>query len=306
MFGFKVGRRWVSTCGDFARRLTVPGGADVPTAAVTVVTVHPPYRRRGLLTAMMKHQLEQVAERGEPLAALWASESLIYGRYGYGPATTRAVLSGTNRRLRLPARVSPPRARSDEVTREEFLAVAPGLHESMRPDRPGTMVRDKSVWEFAVFDKEFARRGVLRDPLRPALRRGRRRRRVRDVPLQGEVRRGARGRGQGQGGLGRGPRGVRHPVALPARPRPGAHLQLVERPARRAAAPPGHRRPSSRHVGHRQPLRARRRRRGGALGPVVRRRRRPGHRGRRPDPAREHRPLPGRHRRRPGGIQRPR
>src|SRR5689334_2476303 len=65
MFGFKVGRRWVSTCGDFERRLTVPGGAAVPTAAVTVVTVHPPYRRRGLLTAMITHQLEQVAERGE-------------------------------------------------------------------------------------------------------------------------------------------------------------------------------------------------------------------------------------------------
>jgi predicted acetyltransferase len=80
MFGFKVGRRWVSTCGDFARQLTVPGGAAVPTAAVTIVTVHPPYRRRGLLTQMMVHQLEQVAKRGEPLAALWASESLIYGR----------------------------------------------------------------------------------------------------------------------------------------------------------------------------------------------------------------------------------
>ena len=50
MFGFKVGRRWVATCGDFERELTVPGGAAVPTAAVTVVTVHPPYRRRGLLT----------------------------------------------------------------------------------------------------------------------------------------------------------------------------------------------------------------------------------------------------------------
>ena len=65
----------------------MPGGAAVPTAAVTVVTVHPPYRRRGLLTAMMAHQLEQVAKRGEPLAALWASESLIYGRFGYGPAS---------------------------------------------------------------------------------------------------------------------------------------------------------------------------------------------------------------------------
>ncbi len=136
----------------------MPGGAAVPTAAVTVVTVHPPYRRRGLLTAMMRHQLEQVAKRGEPLAALWASESLIYGRFGYGPATSRAVLTGTNRRLGLPPGVAVSGS-VDEVTREEFLRVAPGLHESMRADRPGTMVRDRNVWEFAVFDKEFARRG---------------------------------------------------------------------------------------------------------------------------------------------------
>jgi predicted acetyltransferase len=159
MFGFKVGSRWVSTCGDFERRLTVPGGADVPTAAVTVVTVHPPYRRRGLLTAMMRHQLEQVAKRGEPLAALWASESLIYGRYGYGPATTRAVLTGKSRRLNFLTGVETTGS-VDEVTREDFLKVGPGLHASMRPDRPGTMVRDKDVWEFAIFDMEFARHGA--------------------------------------------------------------------------------------------------------------------------------------------------
>ena len=53
-FGFQVDGRWVSTCGAYSRRLTVPGGT-VPTAAVTVVTVQPSYRRRGLLTEMMKH-----------------------------------------------------------------------------------------------------------------------------------------------------------------------------------------------------------------------------------------------------------
>ena len=159
MFGFKVGRRWVATCGDFARRLTVPGGAAVPTAAVTIVTVQPPYRRRGLLRKMMVHQLEQVAKRGEPLAALWASESLIYGRFGYGPASSRAVLSGTNRRLGFLPGVSTSGS-VDEVTREQFLTVARGLHESMRPERPGTMARDRDVWEFAVFDKAFARGGA--------------------------------------------------------------------------------------------------------------------------------------------------
>jgi predicted acetyltransferase len=159
MFGFKVGRRWVSTCGDFARRLTVPGGGLVPTAAVTVVTVHPPYRRRGLLSKMMVHQLEQVAKRGEPLAALWASESLIYGRFGYGPASSRLVLSGTNRNLAFLPGVRTSGS-VDEVTREEFLPIARALHESMRPERPGTMARDDDVWDFAIFDKEFARGGA--------------------------------------------------------------------------------------------------------------------------------------------------
>ncbi len=159
MFGFKVGRRWVSTCGDFERRLVVPGGAEVPTAGVTVVTVHPPYRRRGLLTKMMRYQLEEVARRGEPLAALWASESLIYGRFGYGPASTRAVLTGTNRRLSFLPGVATSGS-VDEVTREQFLAVAPALHAELRPHRPGAMARDEAVWEFAIFDKEFARNGA--------------------------------------------------------------------------------------------------------------------------------------------------
>jgi predicted acetyltransferase len=159
MFGHKVGRRWVSTCGDFERRLTVPGGALVPTAAVTVVTVHPPYRRRGLLTELMTYQLEQVAKRGEPLAALWASESLIYGRFGYGPASSRAVLSGETRRLDFLPGVSTTGS-VDEVTKEQFLPVARALHEQMRPHRPGTFARDDIVWEFALFDKEFARGGA--------------------------------------------------------------------------------------------------------------------------------------------------
>lgn len=158
-FGFKVGRRWVATCGAFTRRMTVPGGADVPVAAVTVVTVHPPYRRRGLLTQMMRHQLEDVARRGEPLAALWASESHIYGRFGYGAATTRAVLKGTNRRLDFLPDVTVTGS-VDEVTKDQWMEVVPKLHEAMRAERAGTMVRDDAVWKFATFDESFARGGA--------------------------------------------------------------------------------------------------------------------------------------------------
>src|SRR2546423_1021114 len=74
----------VATSGAFDFRLTVPGGADVPTAGVTAVGVWPTHRRRGLLTAMMRRQLTDYHDEGLPLAALFASESLIYGRVGYG------------------------------------------------------------------------------------------------------------------------------------------------------------------------------------------------------------------------------
>ena len=56
----------VRTAGSFPFRLTVPGGARVPMAAVTMVTVHPTHRRRGVLRQMMDEQLDDVARRGEP------------------------------------------------------------------------------------------------------------------------------------------------------------------------------------------------------------------------------------------------
>ena len=53
---------------------------------VTWVGVLPTHRRRGVLREMMRFQLDDFRRRGEPLAALWASESVIYGRFGYGIA----------------------------------------------------------------------------------------------------------------------------------------------------------------------------------------------------------------------------
>ncbi|KQT90682.1 hypothetical protein ASG49_13040 [Marmoricola sp. Leaf446] len=159
-FGFRVGDRWVATCGALTRELTVPGGASVPTAAVTVVTVHPPYRRRGLLSAMMRHQLDDVARRGEPLAALWASESLIYGRFGYGPAVSRLRLHGRTRSLDFLPGVATGGS-VDEVTREQFEAVVRPLHERLRRTRPGTMARPADhSWEMALLDRPFVRDGA--------------------------------------------------------------------------------------------------------------------------------------------------
>ncbi|GAA1726411.1 GNAT family N-acetyltransferase [Isoptericola hypogeus] len=66
-------------------RFPVPG-AELPVAGLTWVGVHPQHRRRGLLTAMMDLHLARCRERGEPLSALFAAETAIYGRFGYGKA----------------------------------------------------------------------------------------------------------------------------------------------------------------------------------------------------------------------------
>ena len=71
--------------------LSVPDGTGrgrvVPIAGLTWVGVHPDHRRRGLLSAMLKHHFEQTRREGGHLSALHASEPGIYGRHGYGLAS---------------------------------------------------------------------------------------------------------------------------------------------------------------------------------------------------------------------------
>src|SRR6476620_1738900 len=75
----------VTMCYSF--QLSVPGLQMLPAAGVTFVAVMPTYRRQGVLSSLMRRQLVDVRDRGEPLAILWASEAVIYGRYGYGRAS---------------------------------------------------------------------------------------------------------------------------------------------------------------------------------------------------------------------------
>ncbi len=92
-------RLWVAhdgerICGTFrswATEVTVPGGARLPTAAVSGVTVLPTHRRRGILRGMVAAEHAAIRERGEVVALLHAAEYPIYGRFGYGPGTLEAT-----------------------------------------------------------------------------------------------------------------------------------------------------------------------------------------------------------------------
>lgn len=158
-FGHRVDGQWVSTCGAFGRRLSLPGGAAVDTAAVTVVSVNPSYRRRGLLREMMTHQLQQTHERGEPLALLWASESVIYGRFGYGSALPRVRQSGRTRDLDFLPDVVLGGGSVAEVDQDEFVATAAPIHLSLLPERPGALDRTDPWWQATLLDPERDRDG---------------------------------------------------------------------------------------------------------------------------------------------------
>lgn len=136
------------------RDLTVPG-AIVPAAHVTGVGVAPTHRRRGILTALMRQQLEDVAAAGrEPLAVLWASEAPIYPRFGYGPASSRLNLDITNREVRLTTPPSAPVGRLRLVKPLEALDELAAVYERVRPARAGMSSRSEKWWRHLLTEHE--------------------------------------------------------------------------------------------------------------------------------------------------------
>ncbi len=159
-FGYAVDGRWISTCSVYSRVMTVPGGA-VPTAAVTFVTVQPSYRRRGLLRQMMTRQFEDIVERGiEPVALLWASESSIYGRFGYGPATARHLLRGPTDGLHFRPGVDLGGGSVGEVSRDEVLPMIVDLRRSWLAYRVGALDRSEAWWAVRWQDPKVWRQGA--------------------------------------------------------------------------------------------------------------------------------------------------
>jgi predicted acetyltransferase len=154
--------RIVAGTSIYSRRVTVPG-AIVPCAAVTAVGVMPTHRRRGLLTAMMRRQLEDIRAAGEPVAALWASEGAIYGRFGYGIAARHAHLTARRpaARLAVPPPVGDPLRAGPAADHVEH---ARAVHERVRGERPGMLDRPGRWWEARLHDPESDRKGA--QPLR--------------------------------------------------------------------------------------------------------------------------------------------
>ena len=151
--------RAVALAGAYPFELTIPGG-QLPCAGVTWVGVQPTHRRQGILRRLMTQQLSDAREWGEPIAALWASEAAIYGRFGYGLAAPSAVLKADSGRFAL--RDDPGRQGSWRLVDAEtaYDLVRP-VYESVRQQRPGMRTRDEHWWrKHRLADPEAWRRGA--------------------------------------------------------------------------------------------------------------------------------------------------
>jgi predicted acetyltransferase len=142
------GDQIVGTLACYPLSLAVPGG-ELAMGGTTMVTVQPTHRRRGLLREMMLSHLHDVKEAGEPLAGLWASESSIYGRFGYGPASDRFEVDLDAATVHFVG--EPAGGRISLVEADAAAAVLPGIYDRVRSTRPGMIDRSEAWWKWTVF-----------------------------------------------------------------------------------------------------------------------------------------------------------
>jgi predicted acetyltransferase len=143
----------------FSFRMTVPGGARVPTAGVTNVGVIPTHRRRGILRNLMARQLADVRQNGEVLAALVASEGGIYQRFGYGLGILLGSIEIERDRAQFRLE-SAPVGTVRLVDKAEARRLLPAPYDALCGATPGFIERDPAWWDERLADIEYQRRGA--------------------------------------------------------------------------------------------------------------------------------------------------
>ncbi|OBE96248.1 GNAT family N-acetyltransferase [Mycobacterium sp. 852002-10029_SCH5224772] len=136
----------VGTADAVTSRLTLPGPAIVGHAAVTHIGVLPWFTRQGIATELIRHQLRDFAARGEVVTTLRASEATIYGRYGYGVASSSQSVEVRTARAELRREVGTggPVRLLDIAQAWDVLS---RIYAENRPRRPGTIDRPQVWWQ---------------------------------------------------------------------------------------------------------------------------------------------------------------
>ena len=126
--------------------MSIPGASAV-IAGVANIAVQPTHTRRGVMTRMMHHQIKDIHEREEPLAALFARESVIYHRFGYGIGSLHERWM-IDRQYNGFARPYERRGRIVFVDPVDITKELPEVFRRSTKDRPGVFQRAPHQWEW--------------------------------------------------------------------------------------------------------------------------------------------------------------
>ena len=154
------GSKMVGSAHNEVLDMTVPG-TTLKSAMVAYVGTIPTHRRRGILTALMKRQLEDLYEEGVPLAHLQASESVIYGRYGYGIGAYCEDWSIERHHTAFKQELTGG-GRLSFVSSEEMRKQFPEVFSRSNAGRPGVVPLSEHRWNARMWDLEFTRGGASR------------------------------------------------------------------------------------------------------------------------------------------------
>jgi predicted acetyltransferase len=140
------GAEVVGVAGSWGFEMTLPGGVAVPTGGVTWVSVAVTHRRQGIMSQLVEAVHDDIDGRGEPLAALTASEGGIYERLGYGVASRRRVTSIDRAGARFQERFRPPSGTVRIVDRVAERPALMALWDRYRVQRAGEISRREKWW----------------------------------------------------------------------------------------------------------------------------------------------------------------
>ncbi len=140
------GDRCVGHAAQYLVETVVPGGARVPTGAVTRVGVLPTHRRQGVASSLLEALIAEAVDTHLPLMSLRASEAVIYSRYGFGVAGD--FIEATIDTVR----AKPVAGATDEGTfrllvPEEIHTSIHDVYERGMHRRVGTVTRPDSWWQ---------------------------------------------------------------------------------------------------------------------------------------------------------------
>jgi predicted acetyltransferase len=156
------GDQIVGTSGAYSFVLSVPGGTAA-TSGISNVAVLPAYRRRGIMSAMIGQLLADAAARGEALAALFASESGIYQRFGFGCAAQSlrcTIRRGEGALVGLAAPGLPGPVRIRVAAPGSVGAEMASVYAAAVAARPGGPARDERWWQNRLADPAGGRAGA--------------------------------------------------------------------------------------------------------------------------------------------------